>query len=61
MKIHLKHIIIFCFLFTLVPALTLLSFTDYTETKNSLEENFEFMISNALHTYEIHKKTRKSY
>ena len=57
MKIHLKHIIIFCFLFTLVPALTLLSFTDYTETKNSLEENFEFMISqteeNVIGAYEL--------
>jgi len=57
MKIHLKHIILSCFLFTLVPALALLSFTDYSETKTSLEDNFEFMISqteeNVIGAYEL--------
>ena len=44
MRISLKYIILAAFLFTLVPALTLLSYIDYTKTKTGLEKNFAFMI-----------------
>ena len=55
MQINLKHLIISCLLFTLVPAIA--QITDYYLAKSELEENFEFMVSlteeNILGAYEL--------
>ena len=55
MKINLKHLIISCLLFTLVPATA--QITDYYLAKSELEEYFDFMISlteeNVIGAYEL--------
>ena len=45
MKYSLNRIILFAFLATLVPGLSLLSWTDYTTTRNELQKNFDSMVS----------------
>ena len=44
MKFALNKIVLFAFLLTLVPGLSLLSWTDYRTTKSELEQNFNFMV-----------------
>lgn len=45
MKYSLNKIVLFAFLVTLVPGLSLLSYTDYTTTRNELQKNFDFMVN----------------
>jgi len=55
MQINLKHLIISCFLFTLVPSVA--QITDYYLAKSELEENYEFMVAlteeNVIGAYEL--------
>ncbi len=55
MRINLKHLIISCLLFTLVPATA--QITDYYLAKSELEEYFDFVISlteeNVIGAYEL--------
>lgn len=45
MKFSLNKIVLFAFLVTLIPGLSLLSWTDYTTTRTELQKNFDFMVS----------------
>ena len=55
MRINLKHLIISCFLFTLVPSVA--QITDYYLAKSELVENYEFMVAlteeNVIGAYEL--------
>ena len=44
MRLSLRFIILSGFLLVLLPALILLSYTDFTKAKSNLENNFDFMV-----------------
>ena len=44
MGLSLRFIILSGFLLVLLPALILLSYTDFTKAKSDLEDNFDFMV-----------------
>ena len=44
MRLSLRFIILSVFLLVLLPALILLSYTDFTKAKSNLENNFDFMV-----------------